>query len=161
MRLGVIGADTIGTFIGSWASKIGYEVLFPSKHLLKETTDAQMVAEELELIFLATDFEEGKKFLNEARLLMRGKNLVDVTHPHFRESAEEFAKIAPETNIVKIFKSLVETKGFFAQDPSKTLQKIGPKSGLRLLIDGFRFGWVHAQHYTAFFVASTELARAR
>jgi predicted dinucleotide-binding enzyme len=105
MRLGVIGTDTIGTFIGSWAKKIGYEVLFSSKHLLKGTTDAQMVVEESELIFLATDFAEGKKFLNETRRLMRGKILVDVTHPHLLESAEEFAKMAPETNVVKIFNS--------------------------------------------------------
>lgn len=129
MKLAVIGSGNIGKSIGSWASKVNYEVIFCAKNeqhaqeAAKAAGDharwanVQTAVKEGELILIAVPYGAVKEVLSDAGPLLKGKVLIDATNALTEDfsglklgfttsAAEEIAKLAPEAKVVKAFNTV-------------------------------------------------------
>jgi NADPH-dependent F420 reductase len=129
MKLGVIGSGNIGKSIGSWCSKLGYDVIFSARDMnhAKEAAaqagnnsraaSVSEVAETADIILLAVPYNSVMEVLDEIRKSVKGKILIDATNPlspdysslslGFNTSAaEEIQKSVPEAKVVKAFNSI-------------------------------------------------------
>lgn len=129
MKLAVIGSGNIGKAIGTWAAKVGYEVIFSAK----EESEAKVVAsaagngaksasvrsavESADLVLLAVPYGAAAEALMNVSPLLKGKTLIDATNALSADyssltvgftssAAEEIAKIVPEANVVKAFNTV-------------------------------------------------------
>ena len=129
MKLAVIGAGNIGKSIGTWASGIGYDVIFSAKNpehakeaakaagnnaKFAETPEAMR---EADMILLAVPYTAAKDVLAGMGSHLRDKILIDATNPLNAEysgleigfttsAAEEIAKLAPGAKVVKAFNTV-------------------------------------------------------
>jgi predicted dinucleotide-binding enzyme len=129
MKLGIIGSGNIGTGIGSWAAKLGYEVTFSAKNDAGGKTAAlaaghgakaasvRGAVETADLVLLAVPYEAVKEVLKEIRPLLGGKTVIDATNalsPDFSSltlgfttsAAEEIARLIPDAHVVKAFNTV-------------------------------------------------------
>jgi predicted dinucleotide-binding enzyme len=129
MKLGVIGAGNIGRAIGSWAAKLGYEVIFSARNEAHAREAAQAsgnrarsatvreAAEAADLVLLAVPYDAAGTVLDDVGELLAGKTLIDVTNAltedmsalqlgHTTSAAEELARRAPRAKVVKAFNTV-------------------------------------------------------
>jgi predicted dinucleotide-binding enzyme len=139
MKLGIIGSGKVGSALGSWAAKAGYEVIFTARdesharevakhagHGARELPLRDLV-EEAQIILLTLPYAEVKKALTPVRQHLARKIVVDVTNPitpdhkslligHTTSGAEEIAKLLDESYVVKAFNA-VFAEVYASQDP--------------------------------------------
>jgi predicted dinucleotide-binding enzyme len=139
MKLGIVGSGKVGSALGSWAAKAGYEVIFTARdesharevakhagHGAKELPLRDLV-EEAQIILLTLPYAEVKKALTPVRQYLARKIVVDVTNPitpdrkslligHSTSGAEEIAKLLDESYVVKAFNA-VFAEVYASQDP--------------------------------------------
>jgi NADPH-dependent F420 reductase len=128
MKLGVIGSGNIGKSIGTWASKLGYDVIFSARdinHAKKAATEAGNNAQagsvrdaaSADIILFAVPYNSVMEVLDEIRTSIGGKVLIDATNPLSPDysslslgfdtsAAEEIQKTIPEAKVVKAFNSI-------------------------------------------------------
>jgi len=139
MKLAIIGSGKIGKAIGTWASQLGYEVIFSSKTLdhAKEAAKAagknakfstiREAAEIADLVLLAVPYRAVGSILSDIRSILNGKVLIDVTNALNSDysglefgvttsAAEEIQKSVPEARVVKAFNT-VFANVFASQSP--------------------------------------------
>lgn len=139
MKLGIIGSGKVGSALGSWAAKAGYEVIFTARdesharevakhagHGARELPLRDLV-EEAQIILLTLPYAEVKKALTPVRQHLARKIVVDVTNPitpdhkslligHTTSGAEEIAKLLDQSYVVKAFNA-VFAEVYGSQDP--------------------------------------------
>ena len=124
MKLAVIGSGNIGKSIGSWAAKVGYEVVFSAKDEAHAKAAAEAAGngaraasvraavESSDLMLLAVPYGAAGEVLSQVGHLLKGKTLIDATNAlsadfssltvgHTTSAAEEIAKLAPGASVVK------------------------------------------------------------
>lgn len=129
MKLAVIGSGNIGKSIGTWASKVNYEVIFSAKneqHAQEaaqaagnnaKAADVQKAVEMADVVLLAVPYGAVKEVLSEVGAQLKGKVLIDATNAltddysglklgFTTSAAEEIAKLAPEAKVVKAFNTV-------------------------------------------------------
>jgi 8-hydroxy-5-deazaflavin:NADPH oxidoreductase len=139
MKLGVIGSGNIGKSIGSWAAKVGYEVIFSAKnpeHTLQAANEAGKNARagsvkdviiNSDMVLLAIPYGVVHDVLPELSPLLKNKVLVDATNaftPDYSSlalgfstsAAEEIQKLVPEAKVVKAFNTIFASV-FASQNP--------------------------------------------
>ena len=139
MKLAVIGSGKIGKSIGTWASGLGYDVIFSAKNV-EHAKDAALAAgknakfaetkeavKQAELVLLAVPYSASKEVLTNLGSLLNGKVLIDATNPlnadysglavgFTTSAAEEIAKLAPGAKVVKAFNTIFATV-YASQNP--------------------------------------------
>ena len=139
MKLAVIGSGNIGKAIGSWAAKVGYEVIFAAKnedsakaasqasgHSAK-AANVRGAVETADLVLLAVPYGAVKEVVTEIRHLIRGKTVIDATNALSADfssltlgfttsAAEEIAKLMPDAHVVKAFNT-VFAQVYASQNP--------------------------------------------
>jgi 8-hydroxy-5-deazaflavin:NADPH oxidoreductase len=139
MKLGIVGSGKVGSALGAWAAKVGYQVAFTAKNESHSRDAAQHAGhnakalplreliDESELIFLTLPYSEVKKVLIPMRAHLARKIIVDVTNPitpdhkslvlgHITSGAEEIAKLSMDVSVVKAFNA-VFAEVYASQDP--------------------------------------------
>ncbi len=139
MRLGFIGSGKVGSALGAWAAKAGYEVPFTAKdenHAREAARKAghgakalplRDLVDESDLILLTLPYGEVKKALQPVQAHLARKTVVDVTNPitpdhkslligHTTSGAEEIAKVLDESYVVKAFNA-VFAEVYASQNP--------------------------------------------
>lgn len=139
MKLGVIGSGNIGKSIGSWAAKLGYDVIFSAKnqeHAQQAATEAgngaragnvKEAISNADLVLLAIPYRLVNDVLPEVKDLLKNKVLIDATNAltpdysglavgYTTSGAEEIAKLVPEAKVVKAF-STIFAHVFASQNP--------------------------------------------
>ena len=146
MKLAVIGSGKIGKSIGTWASRLGYEVIFSAKNT-EHAKDAALAAgnnakfaetkeavKQAELVLLAVPYRASKEVLTNLGSLLNGKVLIDATNPlnadysglavgFTTSAAEEIAKLAPGAKVVKAFNTIFASV-YASQNPQIKGNKI-------------------------------------
>jgi NADPH-dependent F420 reductase len=140
MKLGVIGSGKIGKSIGSWCSKLGYDVIFSARdmnHAREAAAQAgnnasaasvSEVAASADIILLAVPYNSVMGVLDEIRKSVKGKTLIDATNPLSPDysslslgfdtsAAEEIQKSLPEAKVVKAFNTIFSS--IFASQTSE------------------------------------------
>jgi predicted dinucleotide-binding enzyme len=146
MKLGIVGSGKVGSALGAWAAKVGYQVAFTAKNESHARDAAQHarhnakalplreLIDESELIFLTLPYSEVKKVLSPMRAHLARKIIVDVTNPitpdhkalvlgHTTSGAEEIAKLSMDISVVKAFNA-VFAEVYASQDPKIAGQTI-------------------------------------
>jgi 8-hydroxy-5-deazaflavin:NADPH oxidoreductase len=146
MKLGIVGSGKVGSALGAWAAKVGYQVAFTAKNESHARDAAQHAGhnakalplreliDESELIFLTLPYSEVKKVLSRMRAHLARKIIVDVTNPitpdhkalvlgHTTSGAEEIAKLSMDISVVKAFNA-VFAEVYASQDPKIAGQTI-------------------------------------
>jgi 8-hydroxy-5-deazaflavin:NADPH oxidoreductase len=139
MKLGILGSGKVGSALGAWAAKAGYQVAFTARNESHAREAAQHAGhhakalplreliDESELILLTLPYAEVKKALNPMREHLGRKIIVDVTNPitpdhkalvlgHTTSGAEEIAKLSMDVSVVKAFNA-VFAEVYASQDP--------------------------------------------
>jgi 8-hydroxy-5-deazaflavin:NADPH oxidoreductase len=129
MKMAIIGSGNIGKSIGAWASKEGYEIIFSAKkeeHAREAAKAAghnakfasvNSAIESADIVLLAVPYESAKEVLSEAKSILKGKVLIDVTNALTEDysalklgfttsAAEEIAKLIPEAKVIKAFNTV-------------------------------------------------------
>jgi len=129
MKLAIIGSGNIGKSIGTWASMIGYEVIFSSKNLQHAQEAAKAAGNNsksanvreavglAELVLLAVPYGAVKEVLSDAGPLLKDKVLIDATNAltddysglklgFTTSAAEEIQKLASGAKVVKAFNTV-------------------------------------------------------
>jgi hypothetical protein len=129
MKLAVIGSGNIGKAIGSWAAKVGYEVIFSARNEDGAKAAAQAsghsakaanvkgAVETADLVLLAVPYGAVKEVLTEIRPFLAGKTVIDATNALSADfssltlgfttsAAEEIAKLVPDAHVVKAFNTI-------------------------------------------------------
>jgi 8-hydroxy-5-deazaflavin:NADPH oxidoreductase len=139
MKLGILGSGKVGSALGAWAAKAGYQVAFTARNESHAREAAQHAGhhakalplreliDESELILLTLPYAEVKKALSTMREHLGRKIIVDVTNPitldhkalllgHTTSGAEEIAKLSMDISVVKAFNA-VFAEVYASQDP--------------------------------------------
>jgi len=139
MKLGIVGSGKVGSALGAWAAKAGYQVAFTAKNESHARDAAQHAAhnakalplreliDESQMILLTLPYAEVKKALNPMRQHLGRKIIVDVTNPitpdhkalllgHTTSGAEEIAKLSMDISVVKAFNA-VFAEVYVSQNP--------------------------------------------
>jgi hypothetical protein len=139
MKLAIIGSGNIGKSIGAWASKVNYEVIFSAKneqHAQEAAraaghqataADVKTAVESAEILLLAVPYGAVKEVISELGPQLKGKVLIDATNAltddfsglqlgFTTSAAEEIAKLAPESKVVKAFNTVFASV-YASQDP--------------------------------------------
>lgn len=139
MKLGIVGSGKLGSALGAWAAKCGYDVIFTARDEAHSRDAAHRAGhnaralplrdliDESDLILLALPYGEVRKALDPMREHLARKAIVDVTNPitpdhkglllgHNTSGAEEIAKHFDESSVVKAFNA-VFAEVYAAQDP--------------------------------------------
>lgn len=129
MKLGVIGSGNIGKAIGSWAAKVGYDVIFSAKNQQHAQEAAMQAGQNAragsvkeaimnsDMVLLAIPYSIVNDVLPEVKDLFKNKILIDATNaltPDYSglavgfttSGAEEIAKLIPEAKVVKAFNTI-------------------------------------------------------
>jgi predicted dinucleotide-binding enzyme len=139
MKLGIVGSGKVGSALGAWAAKAGYQVAFTARNESHARDAAQHAGpgakalplreliEESQLILLTLPCSEVKKALGPMREHLGRKTIVDVTNPitpdhkslvpgHTTSGAEEIARLSLDANVVKAFNA-VFAEVYASQNP--------------------------------------------
>ena len=139
MKLGIVGSGKVGSALGAWSAKVGYQVAFTSRNESHARDAAQHAGhgakalplreliDESQLILLTLPYAEVKKALGPMREHLGRKILVDVTNPvtpdhkslalgHTTSGAEEIARLFLDANVVKAFNA-VFAEVYVSQNP--------------------------------------------
>jgi predicted dinucleotide-binding enzyme len=139
VKLGIVGSGKVGSALGAWAAKAGYQVAFTAKNEGHARDAAQHAGhgakalplreliDESELILLTLPYAEVKKVLTPMRQHLGRKIIVDVTNPitpehkalvlgHTTSGAEEIAKLSMDASVVKAFNA-VFAEVYASQNP--------------------------------------------
>jgi len=146
MKLAIIGTGNIGKSIGTWASGIGYDVIFSGRNQehakaaasaagnnakFAESHDA---VKEAEMVLLAVPYNAAKEVVLNLGSLLKDKVLIDATNPLNEDysglavgfttsAAEEIAKLAPGAKVVKAFNTVFASV-YASQNPKIKGSKI-------------------------------------
>jgi hypothetical protein len=146
MKLAIIGSGNIGKSVGTWASGLGYDVIFSSKNRehAKEAAqaagnnakfaEAQEAVKEAELVLMAVPYSAVKEVLANLGPHLNGKVLIDATNPLNADysglavglttsAAEEIARLAQGAKVVKAFNTVFASV-FASKNPSIKGNKI-------------------------------------
>ncbi len=146
MKLAVIGSGNIGKSIGSWAAKVGYEVIFSAKneaHAIAAAKEAgngasaatiENAVSAAELVLFAAPYGAAQEILPALKAALNGKTLIDATNALAADfsgltvgftssAAEEIAKLVPGVKVVKAFNT-VFAQVYASQNPSVNGTKI-------------------------------------
>jgi len=146
MKLAVIGSGNIGKSIGSWAAKVGYEVIFSAKNEANAAAAAlaagngatsaspAKAVKSADLVLYAAPYGGAQDILSELKSALKGKVLIDASNPLAADfsgltvgftssAAEEIAKLVPGTKVVKAFNT-VFAKVYDSQNPEISGKKI-------------------------------------
>jgi predicted dinucleotide-binding enzyme len=150
MKLGIVGSGKVGSALGAWSAKAGYQVAFTSRNESHARDAAQHAGhgakalplreliDESRLILLTLPYAEVKKALGPMREHLGRKILVDVTNPvtpdhkslalgHTTSGAEEIARLFLDANVVKAFNA-VFAEVYVSQNPKiggQTIERMG------------------------------------
>ena len=139
MKLGVVGSGKVGSALGAWAAKAGYQVAFTARNESHARDAAQHAGhnakafplreliDESQMILLTLPYAEVKKVLSPMRAHLGRKIIVDVTNPitpdhkalvlgHTTSGAEEIAKLSMDISVVKAFNA-VFAEVYASQNP--------------------------------------------
>ncbi len=146
MKLAIIGSGNIGKSIGTWASGIGYDVIFSAKNAehAKEAAKAagnnakyektHEAMKQADMILLAVPYSAVKDVLENMGPHLKDKVLIDATNPlnadysgleigFTTSAAEEIAKLAPGAKVVKAFNTVFASV-YASQNPQIKGNKI-------------------------------------
>jgi 8-hydroxy-5-deazaflavin:NADPH oxidoreductase len=139
MKLGIVGTGKVGSALGAWAAKAGYQVAFTARNESHARDAAQHAGhdakalplreliDESQMILLTLPYAEVKKVLSPMRAHLGRKIIVDVTNPitpdhkalvlgHTTSGAEEIAKLSMDISVVKAFNA-VFAEVYASQNP--------------------------------------------
>jgi 8-hydroxy-5-deazaflavin:NADPH oxidoreductase len=139
MKLGIVGSGKVGSALGAWAAKAGYQVAFTARNESHARDAAQHAGhnakalplreliDESQMILLTLPYAEVKKVLSPMRAHLGRKIIVDVTNPitpdhkalvlgHTTSGAEEIAKLSMDISVVKAFNA-VFAEVYASQNP--------------------------------------------
>jgi len=139
MKLGIVGSGKVGSALGAWAAKAGYQVAFTARNESHARDAAQHAGhnakalplreliDESQMILLTLPYAEVKKVLSPMRAHLSRKIIVDVTNPitpdhkalalgHTTSGAEEIAKLSMDISVVKAFNA-VFAEVYASQNP--------------------------------------------
>jgi 8-hydroxy-5-deazaflavin:NADPH oxidoreductase len=139
MKLGIVGSGRVGSALGAWAAKAGYDVAFTSRNESHAREAAHHAAHEAKalplrelidespLILLALPYAEVKRALGPMREHLGRKTIIDATNPitpdhkslvlgHTTSGAEEIARLFLDANVVKAF-NVVFSEVYASQNP--------------------------------------------
>jgi 8-hydroxy-5-deazaflavin:NADPH oxidoreductase len=146
MKLAVIGSGNIGKAIGSWAAKVGYEVIFSAKNGANAAAAAQAAGNgatsasveravaAAELVLYAAPYGAAQEILSGVSDALKGKVLIDASNALAADfsgltigftssAAEEIAKLVPGAKVVKAFNT-VFAQIYASQNPAVNGKKI-------------------------------------
>lgn len=146
MKLAIIGSGNIGKSIGTWASKVGYDVTFSSRNPQHAQEAAKAAGnkassasisdavDQADMVLLAVPYGAVKEVLTGLGSKLKGKVLIDATNALTADysslalgfttsAAEEIEKLSPGAKVVKAFNTVFASV-FAGQNPEIKGKKI-------------------------------------
>jgi NADPH-dependent F420 reductase len=146
MKLAIIGSGNIGKSIGTWASKVGYDVTFSSRNPQHAQEAAKAAGnkassasisdavDQADMVLLAVPYGAVKEVLTGLGSKVKGKVLIDATNALTADysglalgfttsAAEEIEKLSPGAKVVKAFNTVFASV-FAGQNPEIKGKKI-------------------------------------